>query len=50
MKKYPIHPIKKSTSHAVGLEYATDDLLVLNHAALKQIDVLFKENKKICQS
>ncbi|WP_445659855.1 Y-family DNA polymerase [Acinetobacter sp. F16] len=45
-EKIPNPPYKKSNSHAVGLEYTTDDLLVLSHAALKQIDVLFKENKK----
>ncbi|MCG2609782.1 Y-family DNA polymerase [Acinetobacter sp. SM34] len=39
-------PYKKSISHALGLEYASNDLLVLNAAALKQIYVLFKENKK----
>ncbi|MGE8540950.1 Y-family DNA polymerase [Acinetobacter sp. ANC 3813] len=43
-EKIPYPPYKKSISHAVGLEYATDDLLSLNHACLHQIDVLFKEN------
>ncbi|CAB1221442.1 Y-family DNA polymerase [Acinetobacter bouvetii] len=45
-EKIPNPPYKKSISYALGLEYASDDLLTLNHAALKQIDVLFKENKK----
>lgn len=30
----------------MGLEYATDDLLILTRTALQQIDVLFKENIK----
>jgi DNA polymerase V len=45
-EKIPQSPYKKSHSHAIGLEYATDDILILNKAALQQIDVLFKENKK----
>jgi len=44
--KIPNPPYKKSISYALGLEYASDDLLALNCAALKQIDVLFKENQK----
>ncbi|RZG66872.1 Y-family DNA polymerase [Acinetobacter bouvetii] len=43
-EKVPYPPYKKSISHAVGLEYASDDLLMINHACLHQIDVLFKEN------
>ena len=39
-------PYKISISHTVGLEYATDDLIILNQTALNQVDVLFKENKK----
>lgn len=39
-------PYKKSTSHVVGLDYATDDLLILSHAAQQQIDVLFKKNMR----
>ena len=39
-------PYKKASSHAIGLNYATDDLVILTTAAMKQIDVLFKENKK----
>lgn len=37
-------PYKKSVSHAIGLEYATDDLLTLTRIAMHQIDVLFKKN------
>ncbi len=39
-------PYKKIVSYALGLEYASDDLLEINQAALRQIDVLFKENIK----
>lgn len=45
-EKVPKSPHKKSHSHAIGLQYASDDLLILNKAALQQIDVLFEENKK----
>ncbi|WP_353141194.1 Y-family DNA polymerase [Acinetobacter pragensis] len=45
-EKVPYPPYKKSLSHAVGLEYATDDLLTINRACLHQIDVLFKENTR----
>ena len=45
-EKVSTPPYKKSHSHVIGLEYATDDLLTLSHAGLKQIDVLFKENVK----
>ncbi|MGE4316866.1 Y-family DNA polymerase [Acinetobacter sp.] len=45
-EKISVPPYKKKLSYALGLEYASDDLLALNGAALKQIDVLFKENKK----
>lgn len=43
-EKIPVKPFKKSHSHVIGLEYPTDDLLLLTHAAQQQIDVLFKEN------
>lgn len=45
-EKIPQAPYKKSLSTVIGLEYATDDLLLLTQTALQQIDVLFKENKK----
>lgn len=44
-EKIPIKPYKKAFSHLIGLEYPTDDLLTLTHAAQQQIDVLFKEKK-----
>lgn len=45
-EKVPQSPQKKVYMHAVGLEYATDDLGLLNKAALKQIDLLFDARKK----
>lgn len=39
-------PYKRAVSQVMGLDYATDDLLLLTHAAQRQIDVLFKENIK----
>lgn len=39
-------PFKKAVSQVSGLEYATDDLLILTQACMKQIHVLFKENTK----
>lgn len=42
-EKIPIPPYKKPTSFVVGLAYATDDLIVLTQATVRQIDVLFKE-------
>lgn len=39
-------PYKKASSQAIGLTYATDDLCILTKAAMQQIDVLYKENKK----
>ena len=39
-------PYKKSFNMVIGLEYATDDLILLTKSALHQIDVLFKENLK----
>lgn len=45
-EKTAMRPYKKSISQVMGLEYATDDLLILTRTALQQIDVLFKENIK----
>lgn len=45
-EKIAIPPYKKSSSQVIGLEYATDDLLILTRTALEQVDVLFKENIK----
>lgn len=45
-EKIHFPPYKKAASHALGLDYATDDLLILTQAAQKQINVLFKENTK----
>jgi len=45
-EKIPQAPYKKSRNHVIGLEYATDDLLILNKVALQQIDVLFDKNFK----
>lgn len=45
-EKIAVPPYKRSVSHVVGLEYTSDDLLLLSQNALKQIDVLFKENIK----
>ncbi len=39
-------PYKKPHTTITGLEYATDDLMMLTKYALQQIDVLFKENTK----
>lgn len=39
-------PYKKAISHVIGLEYASDDLLLLTKIALHQVDVLFKENNR----
>ena len=39
-------PYKKGHRYVIGLEYATDDLLILTKRSLQQIDVLFKENTK----
>ncbi|ENV33270.1 Y-family DNA polymerase [Acinetobacter gerneri] len=43
-EKIKTAPYKKSISYAIGLEYASDDLLNLTQVAMQQIDVLFKEN------
>lgn len=45
-EKITVKPYKFSHSHVIGLEYPTDDLLILSHATQQQIDVLFKENKR----
>ncbi len=45
-EKIPQAPYKKSLSTVIGLEYATDDLILLTRSALQQIDVLFKKNIK----
>ena len=38
-------PYKTAQHHVLALDYATDDLLEIVHAATKQINVLFKKNK-----
>lgn len=43
-EKVPYPPYKKSMTQAIGLEYATDDLLLLSQIAMQQIDVLYQEN------
>ena len=43
-EKIQLPPYKKAFSQVMGLEYPTDDLLLLTQAAQRQIDVLFKEN------
>ena len=45
-EKVPYPPYKKAIESAIGLSYATDDLLQISQNALKQIDVLFKKNIK----
>ncbi|MEQ1105048.1 Y-family DNA polymerase [Acinetobacter ursingii] len=45
-EKIEAKPYKKAHVHAVGLEYATDDLLILTKFSLQQLDVLFDKNKK----
>ena len=45
-EKIPVRPFKTAHSHVIGLEYPTDDLLILSHTAQQQIDVLFKENTR----
>ncbi|WP_151980341.1 Y-family DNA polymerase [Acinetobacter guerrae] len=45
-EKIETKPYKKACTHAVGLEYATDDLLILTKFSLQQLDVLFDKNKK----
>lgn len=45
-EKVALPPYKKACSTVIGLEYATDDLMLLTKSALQQIDVLFKENLK----
>lgn len=45
-EKIQFPPYKKAASHVLGLDYATDDLLILTQAVQKQINVLFKENTK----
>ena len=45
-EKVAIAPYKKSNTSVIGLEYPTDDLLLLSQACMQQIDVLFKENTK----
>lgn len=43
-EKIKAPPYKKAISQVMGLEYPTDDLLLLTQVAQRQIDVLFKEN------
>ncbi|TCM66443.1 DNA polymerase V [Acinetobacter calcoaceticus] len=45
-EKLAYAPYKKAISQALGLEYATDDILVLTATAMSQVNVLFKENIK----
>ncbi len=45
-EKIKTPPYKKAISQVRGLEYSTDDLLVLSSTAQRQIDVLFEKNKQ----